>query len=266
MNRPSQVLAALSGIAITAAGAYLLDPDNGKRRRAQLGDRCKSTAKQLNDRAHRIGGDIKHQYKGASARARSWLSSDNRKDNALARRVKIDLWRAVPDTGNVGVIAHDGEIILHGHVLASEHDHVLNVVRSVEGVRNVSDHLSERAEIAQPAGAARLKQGYVTVRNNLMQDKWTPPTRVCSGTVGLGLMGWGLRHRNAVGIIGAVTGAALVLRSASNVPFSRLAGRGRSAEGGLREVAQDVKDEAAHLGNAAGATANEWRARATAAS
>jgi gas vesicle protein len=273
MNRPSQVLAALSGIAITAATAYLLDPDNGKRRRSQLGDRCKSTAKQLNDRAHKIGDDIKHQYKGASVRARSWLSSDDRKDSALARRVKIDLWRAVPDTEKVGVIAHDGEIILHGHVLASEHDHVLNVVRAVEGVRNVSDHLAERDEIARPAGTARLKQGYVTVRNNLMQDKWTPPTRVCGSTVGLGLMGWGVRHRNAVGIIGAVTGAALVLRSASNIPFSRLAGRGRSAEGGLRKVTQEVKDatqavkeEAAHLGNAAGATASDWRARANAAS
>jgi len=184
----------------------------------------------------------------------------------------MDLWRSVPDTEKVGVIAHDGEVILHGDVLASEHDHVLNVVRGVEGVSNVADHLHERTAFERPSGAGRLKQGYVTVRNNLAQDKWTPPTRVCGGTVGLGLLGWGVRHRNAAGILGAVTGAALVLRSASNVPFSRFAGRAKSqAEAGYRKVSREareagqaVKDEAAQVGNAAGATASDWRNRATA--
>jgi len=273
MNRPGQVVAALSGIAITAVGAYLLDPDNGKRRRSELGNRCKDTAKQINERAHKLGDDIKDGYKGASLRARSWFSSEDRQDKALARRVRMGLWRSVPDSEKIGVVAHNGEVILHGDVLAKEHQHVLEVVRSCDGVRNVADHLSDRDEIARPAGTAKLRQGYVTVRNNLMQDKWTRPTRVCSGTVGLGLMGWGVRHRNAVGIIGALTGAALVLRSASNVPFSRLAGKGRSAEAGLRKVtqevkdaAQDVKDQAAHLGNATGSTASDWRSRATAAS
>jgi gas vesicle protein len=272
MNRPSQVLTALTGIAITAAGAYLLDPDNGKRRRSELGDKCKNAAKKVNERAHTLGGQVKSGYKDASVRARSWLDSDQRGDKTLARRVRMDLWRAVPDTERVGVIAHDGEVILHGDVLASEHDHVLNVARGVEGVRSVADHLYEREAFERPSGAGRVKQGFVTVRNNLMQDKWTPPTRFCGGTVGLGLLGWGVRHRNAVGIIGAVTGAALVLRSASNVPFSRFAGKSRSAlESGYRKVkreakdaTQTVKDEAAHVGNAASATANDWRNRATA--
>jgi len=270
MNRPTQVIAALSGIALTAAGAYLFDPDSGKRRRSELGDRCKRAAKRINDQAHTLGDGISHQYKDVSSRARSWFSSEERKDKALARRVRIDLWRAVPDTQKVGATAHEGEIILHGDVLAKEHQHVLDVVRSVEGVRNVADHLTERADIPKPAGRARLQQGYVTVRNNLMQEKWTPPTRVCSSALGLGLMGWGVQHRNAVGIAGALAGAALVLRSASNVPFSRFARRGRTtAESGLRKVTQEVEDatqsvkDAASLGNAGGASR---RSRATAAS
>lgn len=270
MNRPGQVIVALSGVAATALGAYLLDPDNGRRRRSQLGDRCKSAATDLNKRAHSLGDDLSHRYKDMSFRARSWFTSDERSDRVLERKVKVDLWRAVPDTQRIGVIVHDGDVILHGDVLASEHGHVLEVVRAVEGVRNVTDHLSERAQIERPTGPGRLKQGYVTVRNNLIQEKWTPPTRVCGSTVGLALMGWGARHRNAAGIIGALVGAALVLRSASNMPFARMVRRGKSsAEAGLRSVtqdvkdaAQDVKDEAAHLGNAAASTASDWRARA----
>jgi hypothetical protein len=135
----------------------------------------------------------------------------------------------------------------------------------VEGVRNVADHLYEREAFPRPSGPGRLKQGYVSVRNNLMQDNWSPPTRVCSGTVGLGLMGWGVRHRNAVGIIGALTGAALVLRSASNIPFSRLVRRGKSeAEAAVREVTQSVKEEASHLGGNGGSNASDWRNRAAA--
>lgn len=272
MNRSTQVIAALSGIALTAASAYLFDPDSGKRRRSELGDRCKGAAKRLNQQAHTLGDGISNQYKDVSSRARSWFSSDERKDKALARRVRIDLWRAVPDTQKVGVIAHEGEVILHGDVLSKEHQHVLDVARSVEGVRKVSDHLTERGEIPKPAGSQRLQQGYVTVRNNLMQEKWTPPTRVCSSALGLGLMGWGVQHRNAVGIAGALAGAALVLRSASNVPLSRFARRSKAdAESGLRKVTQEVQDatqavkEAASVGNASG-TSGHRHARATAAS
>ncbi len=259
MNKAiSRSLAGLSGIALAAGAVYLFDPKKGQSRRAQISEQCKSAARRISDGTHDLGDEISERYHGASTRVSSWFDSRSRADRGLARRVRIDLWRAMSKLPDIGVIAHDGTVILHGEVLSQHHKQVLQVVAAVEGVVGIADHLTEPGgEKKNGAARHRIQQGYTRVRDSLMQDHWSPTTRVCSGTLGLALLRWGALHRNMVGGIGALTGAVLLVRSSTNIPLQRMVRRGKHmAEDvpGVAPAAEAIKragDELSH--------SSEWR-------
>jgi hypothetical protein len=243
-------IAGISGLAVAVPLMYLLDPDNGRRRRAALGAQCNKAMSQIKTRAQETGSGLSSRYQGAAARAKSWLSSRERPDAALASTVRMNLRRAVPPLTGVGVIAHHGEIILHGDVLAQEHDRVVHLVRSVPGVLKVSDHLSSVANIAPQTLGPRVREGLAAVRDSLIEPHWSRPTRVCNGTVGLALLGFAARHRNAYGGVAAVAGATLLARSIFNQPLRRLRTRKETVAAEAREAVQTGKARAARAGEA----------------
>lgn len=227
MNTLSRSLAGLGGIAAAVGLAYLFDPDNGKQRRSRLGSQCKSAASRINERSHAVRDDLSNRYRGASARAISWYDARKNPERDLARRVRMELARTIPHPGSIGVIAHDNVVILHGHVVESEHAQVLNCVRGVSGVENVTDHLVEMPAAQPDRLGARIRQGFVRTRDDLAQPHWSPPARVGSAAVGLALVRFGARHRNFYGGVGALIGAGLLVRSLVNTPFREMGGRFR---------------------------------------
>jgi gas vesicle protein len=265
MNRATKTVAGMTGVALAAAAIYLFDPDNGKRRRSELGTRCKSAARRINDESHKLGHQISDRYHNAETRVSSWFDKRSRADGALARRVRVDLWREVPGLRGVGVIAHDGQIILHGDVPPQEHQHVLQVVGAVEGVVSVADHLNDRANgsvVGQRT--TRLRGALTRFKDGFTEERWSPPARVCSGAVGLALLRWGATHRNFVGGIGALTGAVLLVRSSTNTPFKQLVSRGKRAaeeSPALEAVSETATHAADGLHEAAAGAQSEWRRR-----
>jgi hypothetical protein len=267
MNKTiSRSFAGLTGVALAAGAIYLFDPEKGKTRRAQLGEQCKSAARRLNDGTHGLGDQISHQYRGASARVSSWFNARSRADASLGRRVRIELFRAMRDSSGVGVIAHDGTVILHGEVPPQQHKQILQIVSGVEGVVGVADHLTDiggvkggvqgaRARIMQRFSGAQER--FTRVRDSVMQDHWTPTTRVCSGTLGLALLRWGATHRKSlVGGIGALAGAVMIVRSATNTPVNRWVRRAQHAADdipGAEPVVEKIKRTGDELGK------GEWR-------
>jgi hypothetical protein len=255
MSNVTKPALALAGLALAAGSVYLFDPDNGKRRRAVAGEKCRSTFKKLDEGSHTLRDELTHRYKDAASRARSWFNSGDRSDAALARHVRLDLWRAIENSRRIGVVVHEGDVILHGDVVAADHERVLQIVRSVEGVGKVTDLLSERATADPQMKDWGVRRGYTLVQESLSQEHWTPPTRVVSSVAGLSLMGWGVSHRDVFGVLGALLGAAMVVRSATNVPFRRWVG-------GTRDAIDDMTDAAVeqlpHGGNNLGSS-KDWR-------
>jgi BON domain len=274
MNRTlSRSLTGLTGVALAAGAIYIFDPDKGPSRRAQIGERYKSAARKVSAGTHDLGDQLSHRYRGASARVSSWFNTRSRADAALGRRVRIDLFRALKDSTGIGVIAHDGTVILHGEVLPQQRKQVLQVVSGVPGVTGISDHLTDigggtmkstvqgaRSRIQQRFSQAQERITHV--RDSLMQDHWTPTTRVCSGTLGLALLRWGATHRRSlVGGIGALTGAVLLVRSTTNTPVNRWVRRANHAMDeipGAEPVAEKIRRAGDDFGK------GDWRQSAAA--
>jgi hypothetical protein len=263
MNKSiSRSLAGLTGLAMAAGAVYLFDPKQGKRRRAEISGQCKSAARRISDGTHHLGDEISSRYHGASTRVSSWFSSRARADAGLARRVRIDLWRAMKDSSGIGVIAHDGTVILHGEIPPHQHKQVLQVVSATEGVVGIADHLTDIGGAKSSAPRVRIQERFNRVRDSLMQEHWSPTARVCSGTVGLALLRWGATHRNFGGGIGALTGAVLLVRSTTNTPLKQLVRRGQRAVEevpGVEPVVETIKRAGDELGS-------EWRQSAAAVS
>jgi|SRR6266850_6143509 len=71
------------------------------------------------------------------------FQSSRREEEGLARRVEFELYAANAfDMNAIEVTARDGNVTLDGHV-ASQAELILadNIVRTVEGVRTVNNHL-----------------------------------------------------------------------------------------------------------------------------
>jgi hypothetical protein len=253
----------LGGIAAAVGLAYLFDPDNGKQRRSRLGSQCKKAASRVNERSHAFRDALSHRYHGASARAISWYDARKNPDNDLTRRVRMELARSVPHPGTIGVIAHDNMVILHGDVVAAEHDQVLRTVRGVAGVENVSDHLIEIPAARPDRLGARLRQGFVRTRDDLAQPHWSPPARVGSAAVGLALVRFGATHRNIYGGVGALVGTALLVRSLFNTPFREIGSRFKEDADAAVDRAEAAMERGVRDGNSRDAGSNHPRERST---
>ncbi len=212
------------GVAVTTGLAYLFDPESGQRRRQSLRDQCTSTARRVSDGVRVKTYDLTHKLNSVSSRLKSKLSRDKTTDPALTKRVYAALWRGLPHPGAIHVVAHEGHVILYGDIGPAEHRHAVEIVRSVEGVREVSDHLGEKAAVPEGReGLTTVKRAMLTVRQfPMLKETWSPPTRVFSGVTAGALLAWAATHRNPVGALTGVAGAALLLRSGANVPFRRM--------------------------------------------
>lgn len=108
------------GLALGAGLMYLLDPDEGKSRRATLGDRLSRARKG----AQGFVGDATPDL-----------------DDGIAGRVRAKLAGYVSHPGALSVEARYGSVTLSGPVLRGEAEALIGAVSSVRGVREVLNRL-----------------------------------------------------------------------------------------------------------------------------
>jgi len=219
------VIAGLLPIAGGAFGAtvmYLFDPERGNRRRAVLRDQILSGANKLQDGLEVVARDVAHRVQGVVAEARSKMEGTSVPDPVLVDRVRAKMGRIVSHPGAIEVAAEQGRVILSGPILEREHEDLLRAVRSVPGVSEVEDRL----EVHKSAeGVSALQGGRPRGEPfELMQQNWSPAARALAGTTGSMLLLYALKNRNVVGLAAAAVGTAVLLRGATNMPLTRLAG------------------------------------------
>lgn len=222
----------LAGAAIGAAAMYLSDPDRGRRRRALIRDKMRSTAIRSGDVIGVASRDIANRAQGVWAKTGSLFSRRGRMtdDQHLIERVRSRVGRAVSHPHAIKVHAQDGCIILSGPVFAHEKSQLLEAVRMAPGVHSIDDALQvheHRNGVPALQGEGRPRQ----LRTSILQSNWPPAWRAVAAVGGGALGAYGIRQRSALGLAAAAVGIGLLARGIANV-------QGRSAAGksGIRTI------------------------------
>ena len=210
----------LLGLALGATGAFLLDPQQGRRRRALLRDKVTRTVNEGREFADAATQDLRYRAQGLAARAKSWRSGAA-PDEILAERVRAKLGRYSSHPGAIEVTAQEGRVVLSGDVLAAEQESLFDAVRSVRGVAHVENNLTAHQSAE---GVSSLQGGVAPDRERfeLAQDNWSPGVRLLTGGAGAVLLLYALSRGGLVGIGALAAGAALLGRASANRPLAGL--------------------------------------------
>jgi uncharacterized membrane protein len=214
----------LVGLGLGAGLAYILDPNQGRRRRAYLRDQAVHAAHVVSESANRTARDVRNRASGMAARATRPFRQGDVDDTVLVERVRSAIGRAVSHPRAIEVTAEDGTIFLSGLVLAAEKDRLLSSASHVPGVRHVENRLEAHKD---PGSIPALQPGVTRPgRYGMARQNWPPATRLCAGLCGGSLAAWGAARRDALGAALGLAGLGLIVRSATNIPVDRLTGVG----------------------------------------
>jgi len=219
-------------VAVGVGLLYAFASPGGARRRALVRDKAQSALRRTDRLLDKSARDLRHRSQGALAEASAIFRNEEVSDDVLVDRVRSRLGRVVSHPHAIRVQAIDGSVTLAGPILAYEVDDLLSAVSAVRGVKSVSNQLEvhpSAAGIPSLQGSPRRRLGE---RSELMKESWTPIVRVIMGALGAGLVGYGVKRRDDLGLLCGACGAAVLLRDIMNRPFSRLFGLG----GGRRAV------------------------------
>lgn len=198
----------LVGLAAGAAVMYLLDPGQGRGRRARLRDRIASRAHGATRAARAAARDLRNRARGTAANLQHWSSMQEGEvpDRVLIERVRSRIGRCVSHPRALRVEARHGRVALHGNILSWEHDNMLRAVRRVRGILDVED-LVQRHDSAEGVSAL---QGEGPPRGRGRQAGSTPGARVLSAGTGAALLLMGLRRRGATGALATLAGVLML--------------------------------------------------------
>jgi hypothetical protein len=211
----------LLGFALGAAGALLLDPQHGPRRRALVRDKVTRGMTEGREFADAATKEIRHRARGLAAEVRS-LRGGPISDEMLVQRVRAKLGRYCSHPAALEITAQDGRVILAGDILANEVDRLFDAVRAMRGVEHVDNRLTA---YPSTAGVPSLQGGTepAPVRLELLQETWSPGIRLIVGGSGALLLLYALARGGLSGIGALGIGALLLGRASTNQPLTRLA-------------------------------------------
>lgn len=220
-----------SGLAVGAGLMYLLDPDQGRRRRALLSDKLSRAGNLTGEAIGTTSRDALNRSRGLAAtarsRIRSMVSGEQLDDVVLVERVRSLLGFLVSHPGSIGVVANQGRITLSGPILAREVDRLIRAIEDLPGVTRVDNHLDVHEQPGDisglQGGPSRRRQGQLF---EFWQENWSPTARVSAGVLGGGLMIYGVQRRDVPGIALAAVGFGLMARGLTNLDLQRLTGIG----------------------------------------
>ncbi len=222
-------LSAIGAFGLGVAAMYFLDPGRGARRRSIARDKILRALNKAGDAVDTTQRDLRNRARGLAAEARGRFEDEIVDDDVLVARVRAELGRIVSHPSAVVVTADSGSVTLAGPILVDEAGELVSRVHAVRGVRDVIDLLDVR-ETAENIPAL---QGGAVRRGSeleLLQENWTPATRLLVGAAGGALVLAGAQRRDLLGGMLSLAGVALLSRSATNAELRDLVGVG---DGGI---------------------------------
>lgn len=212
-----------SAMGIGAGLMYLFDPDRGKRRRAEIGNKAKHMQRIATDAAGKTQRDLRNHLLGAFAEVNSFVRFEKVTDETLQARVRSKLGRLVSHPHAIEVKAVDGVVTLSGPIFTEEVHPLIDCVATIRGVENVEHRLEihDNADDIPALQGGRRRKGE---RFGPFKSTWSPTTRVIAGVAGGALTLYGGKRRGALGPAISSLGLAVVTRAFTNVEGRRLIG------------------------------------------
>jgi hypothetical protein len=212
----------LVGAGAGAGLMYLLDPDQGNRRRALVRDQLVHAGHLTGDAVDATSRDVRNRARGVVAELRSRLSPEGDvPDDRLRERVRARLGQIVRYAHSIEATVDGGRVSLRGPVLADDVAGLVRRIERVPGVREVDDQLELHAEPGSVPGL----QGAQTSRGQVlpfMRGALSPTARLATGLGGAMLALWGLRRLDAAGVPVALIGMAMLARGVGAPPLTDL--------------------------------------------
>jgi hypothetical protein len=131
----------IAGLMLGAGLMYMFDPKGGNRRRALVRDKARHYGRLTSQKLRRQAQHGMDRARGAVAEARATLRHEPVADEQLRERVRAALGRVVSHPHSIRVDVRDCIVSLHGPILASEVDDLIERVWEVRGVADVLDNL-----------------------------------------------------------------------------------------------------------------------------
>ncbi|MBA3316163.1 MAG: SRPBCC family protein [Planctomycetota bacterium] len=189
--------------ALYGAGAmYFLDPDRGRRRRAEVGKRISRLGHEAEDFWQKGCRDLANRGTGFAAEARRFVSATPAEDIVITARVRAVLGHHVVDARAVDVSTSNGNVTLRGTVRPGEPERLIPAIEKIGGVRDVQSGLTTAGSpvgMAMPEGGLSpgtkllmTAGGGLLLLNGLARRGFGP---TLLGTAGLGMFVRGLTDR-----------------------------------------------------------------------
>ena len=163
MRKPGHPL--LTGAAWTIAGVgagmlaeYLLDPVQGRARRARMRDRSAHTMHRMSDDLSGRSQDVRNRGRGVAMGMRYRVTGRSADDAVLHDRVRAELGRHVSHPHALQVRVDHGIVTLTGDVLAAEEKAARRGIKRIPGVKGVHPQWTVHEE----AGDVPTLQGKTT--------------------------------------------------------------------------------------------------------
>ncbi|MHB1951241.1 MAG: SRPBCC family protein [Acidiferrobacteraceae bacterium] len=193
--------------------AYLLDPDQGRRRRALLRDKSYHTFNETRNLLAAVARDARNRLRAIRAQARrvaGTFSPAPVLDDVLAERVRSRIGRAVSYAKAIDVVARQGVVTLRGSVHADEAGRALKAAGAVRGVQEVVDQL----EWHEPERDDRGPQPEHRKRIRTVAPAARPfAGRAAAGIAGFLLVRYGVGRSGIARALSRTAGVALLARA-----------------------------------------------------
>lgn len=149
----TDVLLVAGALAVGAGLMMLLDPQQGRRRRALVRDKFVRGINETREFARKSGKYVADHARGYAAEAHSMMRDDQPTDDQLEARVRSELGREVHNIGALEVTARNGHVTLSGDVPENERERAISAARDVRGVRDVDAHFGPMPSGGMTSGA-----------------------------------------------------------------------------------------------------------------
>ncbi len=237
--------AILTGAVVGAGAMYFFDPRLGNRRRTLAQDQFRRLSRKATAGLDAAIRDLGNRAQGLVAEAEAMAFRRSVSDDVLCQRVRSVAGRHMSNVSALEVDAADGCVTLCGPILASEAPGLIAAVRWTRGVRSVDNQLDvhgARGDIAALQGQDRRPGSSIDV----LQENWTPGTRLIAGTVGSLLLANCAACRGSLGslLLGTV-GLGLVTRSLVNTGRGQTLGLGGVHRTGMQPHAAAARQNSA---------------------
>jgi len=204
----------LTVLGIGAAVMYFFDPQLGRRRRSLVRDKANRFVHEIQNAAEVVQRDFNNRLQGLEAMLRPPARREPASDDVIAARVRSKLGRLTSHPHAIEVAVHEGIATLRGPILANEAARTLAAIEWVPGVKRVINELQphQKRDIAALQGG-RPRHGELP---NILQESWSPTTRLVVGAAGAGLVLYGSLRRAPLTCFLGSAGLALLAGESAN--------------------------------------------------